>query len=170
MTSDVDKLTRQVRIRPAAPADADAILDLLADLARTIGEAEQRRSTADDIRRYGFGETPRFEVLIAETGGTPVGLVLFFYNFSTWRGRLGVYVQDLHVVEPFRGTGLGRRLLASAAERGRATGCTHLRLSVNPGNEAAQAFYRRMGLEARNDETIFQVSDAAFDRLTAARE
>ena len=158
----------EVRIRPAEAEDAAAILGLLADLARTLGEPEQRRSTVDDIARHGFGETRHFQVLIAEAGDAAVGLVLFFYNFSTWRGRLGVFVQDLHVVERFRGTGLGRRLLAAAAREGRSAGCTHLRLSVHPHNELAQAFYQRMGLAARDDETIFQVSDGAFDQLSEA--
>lgn len=158
----------EVRIRRAEAEDAAAILDLLADLAHTLGEPEARRSTVEDIERHGFGETRHFQVLIAETGDAAVGLVLFFYNFSTWRGRLGVFIQDLHVVESFRGTGLGRRLLASAARQGRAAGCTHLRLSVHPTNQSAQAFYQRMGLAARDDESIFQVSDRAFDKLSEA--
>ena len=156
----------EVRIRPGAEEDAAAILDLLADLAETLGEEEQRRSTVDDILRHGFGDTRHFQVMIAEAGDAAVGLVLFFYHFSTWRGRLGVFVQDLHVVESYRGTGLGRRLLASAARQGRRAGCTHLRLSVHPRNETAQAFYQRMGLAARDDECIYQVSDGAFDRLS----
>lgn len=158
----------EVRIRPAERDDAAAILGLLADLAQTLGEPELRRSTEDDILRHGFGETRHFQVLIAEAGDAAVGLALFFYNFSTWRGRLGVFVQDLHVVESFRGTGLGRRLLASAARQGRSAGCTHLRLSVHPHNELAQAFYQRMGLAARDDEHIFQASDTAFDLLSEA--
>lgn len=168
MDSDTGTPREEVLIRPAGRDDAAAILGLLADLAHTLGEPEARRSTEDDIARHGFGETRHFQVLIAEAGDAAVGLALFFYNFSTWRGRLGVFVQDLHVVESFRGTGLGRRLLASAARKGRAAGCTHLRLSVHPSNESAQAFYQRMGLAARDDESIFQVSDTAFELLSEA--
>lgn len=152
-------------IRQAEAADAAAVIALLGDLARTIGDADKFRSTEDDIRRYGFGEPRHFEALLAEAQGSAVGLVLFFRTFSTWRGRPGLYVQDLHVVERFRGAGLGRRLLAAAARRGRAAGCTHLRLSVRPDNDQALAFYRRMGLDVRDDEFICQVGDAAFDLL-----
>ena len=161
------KPPEEIEIRPATADDAVAICDLLADLARTLGTAEKHRSTAEDIRRFGFGSRAHFEALIAENAADAVGLVLYFTTFSTWRGRPGLYVQDLHVVEPFRGAGVGRRLLAAAARQGRAAGCTHMRLSVDLGNESARAFYRRMGLAACDGETTFQLADSAFDRLAA---
>lgn len=157
--------SEDILIRSAEAGDAAAIRDLLGDLAQTLGDADKFRSTADDILRYGFEEAPHFEVLIAEETGAAVGLVLFFRTFSTWRGRPGLYVQDLHVVERCRGRGLGRKLLAAAARKGRSVGCTHLRLSVHPDNESALAFYRRLGLDLHGDEFICQVADAAFDLL-----
>ena len=165
LTADPLRSPDGIEIRPAEAADADAVQALLADLVRTLTGKEDCGSSVEDILHHGFGETPHFEVLIAEAGGTAVGMVLFFYNYSTWRGRLGVYVQDIHVVEPFRSRGLGGGLLAAAARRGRAKGCTHLRLSVHPENEAALAFYERMGLEVRRDEAICQVSGVSFHLL-----
>lgn len=155
----------EIEIRPAEADDAATIRDLLGDLARTLGDEDRFRSTADDILRYGFGAARHFEALIAERRGRAVGLVLFFRTFSTWRGRPGVYVQDLHVTDRCRGQGLGRRLLAAAARHARSAGCTHLRLSVDPDNTSALAFYRRLGLDVRGDEFICQVADAAFDLL-----
>ena len=90
---------------------------------------------------------------------------MFFYCYSSWRGRLGVYVQDLHVVASQRGAGLGRRLLAAAALEGRRAGCSHLRLSVAATNAAGRGFYRRLGMLERGDEVICQISDAGFDSL-----
>ena len=168
MTTDPLHSSDGVAIRPAEATDAPAIQALLADLVRTLGDAKDCGSSVEDILHYGFGETPHFEAMIAEAGGRAVGLVLFFYNYSTWRGRLGVYVQDIHVLEPYRSQGLGRGLLAAAACRGRAIGCTHLRLSVDPDNEAALAFYARMGLEVRGDEAICQISGVAFHLLAEA--
>ena len=165
MVSDPALSLDEVEIRQAEARDAAAVRGLLADLVRTVTDAGTCGSSVDDILHYGFGDTPHFEALIAEASEDPVGLVLFFYNYSTWRGRLGIYVQDIHVVERFRGLGLGRKLLAAAARRGRARGCTHLRLSVDPGNENALAFYRRLGLEMRRDEAICQVADLAFDQF-----
>ncbi len=165
MTADPLRSLDGVAIRPAEAADAAAIQALLADLVRTLTDAQDCGSSVEDILHYGFGETPHFEAMIAEAEGRAVGLVLFFYNYSTWRGRLGVYVQDIHVVEPYRSQGLGRGLLAAAARRGRTMGCTHLRLSVDPDNRAALAFYRRLGLEVRGDEAICQVSGVDFHLL-----
>ena len=155
-------------IRPARAADSDAVWALLADLAGSIGLAHKFHGSAEDLRRHGFAGTRHFEALIAEVEGIAVGLVLYFFNYSTWRGRLGVYVQDIHVVEAYRSKGLGRQLLAAAAARGRAQGCTHLRLSVDPGNETARRFYERVGLEERSDEAIYQVSDERFHSLAEA--
>jgi len=165
LDSDLAMAKTAVNIRPAAKGDAQIVCDLLDDLVRTLRDAPPCGSTLETIRHHGFGEKPHFDVLIAEAAGTPVGLVLYFYTYSTWRGHLGVYVQDLHVVESFRGRGLGRRLLAAAARRGRADGCTHLRLSVDPSNDTALTFYQAVGLEPRRDETICQAADEAFHRL-----
>lgn len=162
MASSATQTVGAIEIRPTTPEDAEAINGLLADLAMTLGAAESYRGTADDIRRHGFGDRPGFRSLIAVTDGEPVGLVLFFHTYSSWRGRLGVYVQDLHVVEDHRGSGLGRRLLAAAARQGHADGCTHLRLSVDPDNARAVAFYRRMGLKRKLDEAIHEASGSAF--------
>ncbi|WP_299392724.1 GNAT family N-acetyltransferase [Pelagibius sp.] len=165
MASDPVIAKTKVHIRQAVEKDAQIVCDLLADLVRTLRDAPPCGSTLETIRHHGFGDKRQFEALIAEAEGTPAGLVLYFYTYSTWRGCLGVYVQDLHVVERFRGHGLGRRLLADAARRGRADGCTHLRLSVDPGNEAALTFYEAVGLEPRRDETICQAAGEAFRHL-----
>ena len=152
-------------IEAATSADAPTIRDLLADLAHTLGAPGKFHATVDDIRRYGFGSAPQFEVLLAKVDGTPVGLVLYFFTFSSWRGRPGVYVQDLHVLARHRGGGIGRRLLAAAAARGRAAGCTHLRLSVDADNAAGRGFYDGLGFRHRHDETIHEIAGAEFDRL-----
>ena len=79
--------------------------------------------------------------------GDIVGMSLFFYNFSTWRGEPGVYVQDMVVSERARGLGLGRRLLLETARHASRHGATHLRLSVDQDNAAAIGFYRSLGLD-----------------------
>ena len=83
-------------IRRASEADAGAIHALVLDLAASIGMADKVASSVADIRDRGFGADPAFEALIAERGGAPVGLCLFFESFSTWDGRRGVYVQDIY--------------------------------------------------------------------------
>lgn len=153
------------RIRPAVAADATAIHAMLMAIAATTGEADKIASTPDDLVRHGFGAAPAFRALIAETAGRPVGLCLYFTTFSSWRGRLGLYVQDLYVDPSERGGGLGRRLLAAAAAAGARLGATHMRLSVDAGNAAAEAFYRRVGFDAAGHERIQVLDGAAFAAL-----
>ncbi|MEM8811066.1 MAG: GNAT family N-acetyltransferase [Pseudomonadota bacterium] len=154
-------------LRPAIRADVPALRELLADLASVLGADDDFHATELDLDRFGFSDTPHFRAVLAEDLGKPVGLVTYFWAFSTWRGRPGVYVQDLHVVGSHRGSGVGHALVVAAARAGRAAGCTHLRLSVDGTNETALAFYRRIGLTPRADETICQISDRDFDRLAA---
>ncbi len=102
-------------IARATREDAPAIHLLLRALSRALDRPHDVRSTPDDIARYGFGPSPVFETVMARRAGTPVGLALFFYEFSTWRGCPGVYIQDLYVDDTLRGSGLGRKLLAAVA-------------------------------------------------------
>ena len=158
-------MTAAALIRPAVPDDAEAIHAMLLDLARGLGFADKIRSTPDSLRRHGFGPAPAFHGLVAERDGAPVGACLWFAHFSTFRGEPGLYVQDLYVAPSERGTGLGRRLLAAAAADGRAQGATHLRLSVESGNDGAQRFYAASGLRWQDTERIFLADGRAFDTL-----
>ena len=91
------------------------IFAALVGIADTVKERHKLKSTPDDIRRFGFGERPAFETLIAEIDGQFAGCCLYFPSFSTWIGRPGVYVQDFYVAEAFRGQGVGERLLQRLA-------------------------------------------------------
>ncbi len=152
-------------IRRATEADAGAIHALVIELAAAIGMTGKVVSRIEDIRDRGFGADPAFEALLAERDGAAVGLCLFFESFSTWDGRRGVYVQDIYVSEAARGLGLGRRLLAEAAAISRARGGSYLRLSVEAGNDRAQAFYQRIGLAWSRGERIYQLRGDDFAAL-----
>lgn len=154
-----------VMIRIAVAADAEDIARMVRALAAGNGESHKVRSQAGDFARHGFGEAPAFQALIAERGDEALGLSLWFCNFSSWRGDIGIYLQDLYVDDSQRGTGLGRRLLIETARRGRDSGASHLRLSVSNSNSGARTFYERLGLEYRDDECIYQISDRAFGAL-----
>jgi len=159
-----------VTIRCATADDAEILARLVRALAAANGELGKVESRAADFAAHGFAAAPAFHALIAECRGEPVGLSLWFYNFSSWRGDVGVYIQDLYVDSSLRGSGLGRRLLTETARRGRQAGATHLRLSVARSNAGARAFYKRLGLLFRDDECIYQVSDTDFDELATGRQ
>ncbi len=163
-------MARQTSVRLAGITDAERIYDMLVGLSRAVGDADKIVSSPDDIRRHGFGDDPAFHALLAEQDGHTVGLSLFFYSYSTWLGRLGVYIQDLYVDSSARGTGVGQRLIEETARIAKVRGANHLRLSVYQDNTGAQAFYQRIGMRRRDDELIYQADGRVFDALAATEE
>ncbi|MER8571466.1 GNAT family N-acetyltransferase [Mesorhizobium sp. M1338] len=159
-----------VRLRPGTLDDAETIHAALLRLGTHIGAHEEITSTADDLRRYGFGEKPAFSTLIAEVGGEFAGLCLYFPIFSSWMGRPGVYVQDLYVEDRFRGRKIGERLLRHVAARCRKDGGAYLRLSVDTDNEGAKAFYERLGIAWSSDEQTQKIIGEAFFAFADATE
>lgn len=155
----------QVSIREATRRDVDDIHALVTELAIATGMRHKMLATPRDYLEHGFGKTPAFHALIARRGGEPVGLSLYFYEFSTWLGRPGIYIQDLVVAEAARGSGLGRRLVAETVRAGQRRGATHLRLSVDRHNESAINFYRSIGMDASGDERIYHAHGDAFQHL-----
>ena len=143
-----------ITIELAAPGDVPAIHAMLRALSATLDKEDEIQSSPEDLARYGFGERPAFETMIAKKDGQPVGLALFFFEFSTWRGRPGVYVQDLYVAADMRGTGLGRRLLNAVAARAGQHNAVYMRLSVHAGNDEGAGFYERLGFEAPHEQVL----------------
>jgi GNAT superfamily N-acetyltransferase len=157
-----------IRIRPAENRDCEAIFRLVNGLAHAVGDSGKIVGTVADLETYGFGESPLFHALLAEVDGEAVGLCLYFYTYSTWLGTPGIYVQDLFISQAARGTGLGRRLLENVAAVGRAANANHLRLAVYQENEAAQQFYRAIGMRYREEECIYQADGEVFLGLAGA--
>lgn len=158
----------EISIRSASVEDAEDIFSALVGIAETVKELHKLKSSVDDIRRFGFGETPAFEVLIAEIDGRFTGCCLYFPSFSTWIGRPGVYVQDFYVADEFRGKGIGERLLQRLASVTRKRGGCYIRLAVDTQNFRAQAFYARAGIKHSDTEQIHAAYDTAFDALADA--
>lgn len=158
-----------ISIRDANIDDATAIADMVHRLAVGTGEGDKAVGRAEDFRRHGFGDVPQFHALIAEQSAAPVGLSLWLYDFSSWRGNLGAYLQDLYVDPSLRGRGLGRALLAATCERALANGASHMRLSVNTENRQARKFYARLGFAWRDDECIYQIADSALAALAESQ-
>lgn len=154
-----------IKIRPAVAEDVYAIHALIVRLSKVTGESHKITATPEDYLRMGFSGPGAFNALIAERQGEAIGLSLYFYNFSSWRGVLGVYVQDLFVAKGARGTGLGRKLIKETARVAQELGATHIRLSVETNNQQARRFYESIGLALADDERIFMADGAAFTQL-----
>lgn len=158
----------RISIRFATVEDAGNIFSALVGIAETVKERHKLKSSVDDIRRFGFGEAPAFETLIAEIDGRFAGCCLYFASFSTWFGRPGVYVQDFFVAEEFRGRGVGERLLRRLAAVTRRRGGCYIRLAVDTENHRAQAFYTRLGIKHSDTEQIHAAYDKDFEALADA--
>src|SRR3984957_11926587 len=159
-------------IRAATPDDIPLILDLIRSLAAYEREPDAVKTTEADLLRDGFGEHPRFECLIAEAGGQAAGFALYFYNYSTWRGRAGIHLEDLFVLPRFRGHGIGKALLARVAARAVERGCVRLQWDVLDWNQTAIDFYRGLGAQFLDEWRIMRVNDEAIRsraKLGAAR-
>jgi len=159
---ELSSVTNSYGIRLAEPEDAEAISQMLANLAESMGDGAVFASTPEIIRRYGFGADSLFSVMIAEGAG----LSLFFPHFSTTRGQPGVYVQDLWVAPAARGRNLGKQLLAATA--GYATqswGAGYMALTTHGHNDAARRFYRHLGFMVSGDDIPIHLTGPKFRSL-----
>jgi GNAT superfamily N-acetyltransferase len=155
-----------ITIRDAASSDAPTIVRLVRELAAFERLADQVRITEADVLRDGFGERRHFECLLVEVEGTAAGFVLFFYTYSTFEGRPGIYVEDLYLAQPARRLGIGRRLLARLAQIAIERDCRRLDLSVLHWNPA-RGFYDRLGFRQRADWLPYRLAGEALARLAA---
>ena len=155
-----------ITIRFATTADVETILRFIKGLAASENEPDAVKTTTADLLRDGFGEQPKFEVLLAEIGNEPVGFALFFPTYSTWEGRAGIHLEDLFVLEQWRGHGVGQRLLVTLAKIAVARDCARLELSVLVWNPARE-FYHRLGILHQEEWLPYRISRDALRALAA---
>src|SRR5438067_11262491 len=141
------KQVTDFKIRPACLEDVPVILQLIYDLATYERAPDEVSATEEQLIEVLFGERPAAEVLLALEGETPVGFAVYFYNFSTWLGRPGLYLEDLFVRPEKRGKGYGRALLVALATIARDRGCGRLAWAVIDWHEPATKFYRAPGAQ-----------------------
>jgi GNAT superfamily N-acetyltransferase len=140
-----------VTIRPAGPRDAGLILGFIRALAEYERMLDDVVATEADIAGALFGPAPRAFCDIAEAGGAAVGFALWFYSFSTFEGRFGLYLEDLFVTPEARGTGAGLALMRRLAQRCRDEGLARLEWQVLDWNALAIDFYDRLGAEVKSE-------------------
>ena len=157
-----------VNIRTATPDDIPEILALIRELAEYEREPEAAVATAEDLMRDGFTEPKRFHCLMAEMEEGVAGFALYFYNYSTWRGHAGIYLEDLFVRPKFRGTGIGKALLSSVAAVAVEDGCPRLEWAVLDWNKPAIDFYESVGAVGMTEWTTMRVSGVALPTLASS--
>ena len=154
-----------VKVRVATVADTPLILQFIRDLAEYERLLHEVEASEADIRRDLFGENPRCFCDIAEVGGRPVGFALWFYNYSTFRGRAGIYLEDLFVRPEARGLGAGKALLRRLAQRCVDADLGRLEWAVLDWNAPSIAFYDSLGASAKADWITRRLDGEALQRL-----
>jgi GNAT superfamily N-acetyltransferase len=157
--------SNSVYIRPATPDDIPEILAFIRELADYEREPQSAIATHEDLLRDGFGPEKRFHCLIAEWESQPAGFALYFYNYSTWRGHAGIYLEDLFVRPHFRGKGIGKSLLSAVAAIAHAEGCPRLEWAVLDWNQPAIDFYNALGATPMSEWTTMRVSGQTLAQL-----
>ena len=158
----------EATIRPAVPGEAGVVLSFIRALAAYEKLEHEVEASEADFAAALFGASPRAFCDIAELDGVPVGIALWFYNFSTFQGRHGIYLEDLFVVPEARGHGIGKALHARLARRCLDEGLGRLQWWVLDWNEPSIAFYRSLGAVAQDEWTVMRVSGEALEKLGGA--
>jgi GNAT superfamily N-acetyltransferase len=156
-------------VRPTA-SDVPVILALIKGLAEYEKLSAEVTATEEGLRATLFGREKAADVLLAWDGDTPVGLAIYFQNYSTFLGRPGIYLEDLFVLPEWRGRGHGRRLLAEVARVALERNCGRLEWSVLDWNEPALRFYRSLGAKAMDEWTVYRMTGDAIRRLAESEK
>jgi GNAT superfamily N-acetyltransferase len=155
----------EFQIRPAHVEDVPIILQLIRDLATYERAPNDVSATEEQLVDVLFGDKPAAEVLLAFEGQSPVGFAVFFYNFSTWLGRPGLYLEDLFVKPEKRGKGYGRALLIELAKIAKRRDCGRMEWAVLDWNEPAIKFYQTLGAKPMHEWTVFRLTGDEIAKL-----
>ena len=154
-----------LHIRPAALEDTDQILRFIRDLAIYEKAEHEVLATPEHIQRTLFCAEPKVHGLMCLAGDRPVGFAVYFFNYSTWQGRHGLYLEDLYVAPEQRGAGAGKALLRHLARIALDNDCGRFEWSVLDWNAPSIAFYESLGAEAQSEWVRYRLTGDALRRL-----
>lgn len=156
-----------LNIRPATRADAPLIANLVRELADYEKLLHEAKATDADFLRELESPNPVIHVLIAEWNGEPAGFALYFFNFSTFVGRRGLYLEDLFVRPALRSHGIGRGLLRALARIAQRENCGRMEWAVLDWNEPALRFYKSLGARQMNEWIVHRLTPKEIASLAA---
>ena len=154
-------------VRTADRADIPTIFAFVNELAAFEKAEHEVRATEADLERTLFGDAPAARALIADVDGTPAGMAVWFFNYSTWLGRKGLYLEDLYVTPTARGAGVGRALLARLASIAVTNDCPRFEWSVLDWNAPAIGVYEALGAVRKHEWVGYRLEGEALERLAA---
>lgn len=153
-----------MNIRTGEKKDMPAVLELIKELAVFEKEPEAVVVTVADLERDGFGQNPLFHTFIAEVDEKIVGMALYYYRYSTWKGRT-IHLEDLIVSEKMRGTGLGFALYSKIMEQGKKDGVRRIEWNVLDWNTPAVDFYLKSGAKVLDDWRVVQMNEEGINKF-----
>jgi len=151
-----------INIRPASAEDSSLILRFITDLAIYEKAEEEVIATESDIRDSLFGKESTTSALICELDNQAVGFAVYFFNYSTWLGKHGLYLEDLYVSPEFRGSGAGKALLKHLAQLAVSKKCGRFEWSVIDWNEPAIGFYKSIGAQPQDEWVAYRLTGKAL--------
>ncbi|HLP64301.1 GNAT family N-acetyltransferase [Flavobacterium sp.] len=151
-------------IRKGTPNDMPAVLDLIKELAIFEKEPDAVVVTVDDLIRDGFGENPLFHTFVAETNGSIIGIALYYYRYSTWKGKT-IHLEDLIVKENQRGTGAGFALYSEIIAQGKRDNVRRIEWNVLDWNTPAIEFYKKTGAKILDDWRVAQMDEEGINEF-----
>ena len=154
-----------ISIRDARPGDVPLVVGMIRSLAEYERLSDQCFADEAALAGHLFGERRFAEVVIASCDGTPAGFALFFYNYSTFLTRPGIYLEDLFVLPEMRGLGVGRALLSHLAALAVARGCGRLEWAVLTWNEPAIGFYEKLGAVRMEDWRVYRLAGTSLEQV-----
>jgi GNAT superfamily N-acetyltransferase len=155
-----------LKLRKATIEDVDLILFFIKQLAIYEKEPDAAVASKDDIIRDGFGEKPYFHIVIAEWENKPAGFAFYFFNYSTWLGKPGLYLEDLFVIPEFRGHGIGKALLVELAKIAVENNCGRFQWQVLDWNKPAIDFYESLGAFHLKEWFTYRITGDALVNLS----
>lgn len=152
------------QIRPATVADIPLILEFIRELATYEKMLADVRATEDQLRATLFSAQPVAHCVLALADGQPAGFAIYFFNYSTFLAKPGLYLEDLFVQPAHRGAGLGKALLLHLAKIAHERGCGRMEWSVLDWNQPAIDFYQSLGAVPMNEWTVFRLTGATLQQ------
>jgi len=154
-----------INIRPATAEDAALIIRFITDLAIYEKAEHEVIATESDIRESLFASDSTTEAVICHIDDEPVGYAVYFFNYSTWLGKHGLYLEDLYVSPEHRGTGAGKALLKHLAKIAVSKNCGRFEWSVLDWNEPAIQFYKSLGAKPQDEWVGYRLTGKALKDL-----
>ena len=153
-----------MQIRKATANDMPSVLELIQELATFEKEPDAVVVTVDDLVRDGFSENPLFQCFVAEVDGEIIGMALFYYRYSTWKGKT-IHLEDLIVKENKRGTGAGFALYKEIIKQGKAENVRRIEWNVLDWNTPAIDFYEKSGAKVLSDWRVVHMDEEGIERF-----